>query len=48
MEFPLFLFMIFLLYALLPEAWGRIYHHTGKNGNVVFSDKPPSGKESWE
>jgi uncharacterized protein DUF4124 len=48
MRFSLFIFMIFLMHALLPEAWGQIYQYTDKNGNMVFSDRPPSGVNAKE
>jgi len=35
-----------LLFPFLPSAWGEIYQWTDKNGNVVFSDTPPPGKEA--
>lgn len=38
--------LLFLLFPFLPSAWGEIYQWTDKNGNVVFSDTPPSGKEA--
>ncbi len=38
--------LLFLLFPFLPSAWGEIYQWTDKNGNVVFSDSPPSGKEA--
>lgn len=34
--------------AFLPEAWGQIYQYTDKNGNLVFSDKPPVGSNAKE
>jgi glutaredoxin len=38
--------LLFLLFPFLPSAWGEIYQWTDKNGNVVFSDTPPPGKEA--
>ncbi len=44
----------FLFSTILPtldlssEAWGQIYQYTDKNGNVVFSDKPPADADAKE
>jgi glutaredoxin len=48
MRFSILLSSIFLLCALLPEAWGQIYQYTDRNGNVVFSDRPPAGMNAKE
>jgi glutaredoxin len=34
--------LVFMLSVFLPEAWGQLYQYTDKNGNVIFSDNPPS------
>jgi glutaredoxin len=34
--------------AFLAEAWGQIYQYTDKNGNVIFSDKPPVDSNAKE
>jgi glutaredoxin len=48
MRLSIFLTSIFLLCALLPEAWGQIYQYTDRNGNVVYSDRPPAGVNAKE
>jgi len=34
--------LISVLLSFLASAWGQIYQYTDKNGNVIFSDKPPA------
>jgi glutaredoxin len=47
-KFSISIALIFMVSAFLPEAWGQIYQYTDKNGNVVFSDKPPAGSNAKE
>jgi glutaredoxin len=46
MKFSIFIVLIFMVSVIIPEAWGQIYQYTDKNGNVVFSDRPPAGENT--
>ncbi len=35
--------IIIMTAFLLPEARGQLYQYTDKNGNIIFTDKPPDG-----
>jgi len=48
MKLSISITLIFILSAFLPEAWGQIYQYTDKNGNIVFSDKPPADSNAKE
>jgi glutaredoxin len=45
-KFSIYIALIFMVSVLIPEAWGQIYQYTDKNGNVVFSDKPPASENA--
>jgi len=36
--------IIFFTTFSLPKAWGQLYQYKDKNGNIVFTDKPPAGE----
>ncbi len=46
MKFSIYIALIFMAAAFIPEAWCQIYQYTDKSGNVVFSDKPPVGENT--
>ena len=35
--------IIFFTTFSLPKVWGQLYQYKDKNGNIVFTDKPPDG-----
>jgi len=40
--------LVFLLSAVLSDAWAQFYQYTDKQGNVVFTDRPPIGSDAKE
>jgi glutaredoxin len=47
-KLSIFTVLLFMSCALIPESRAQIYQYTDKNGNPVFSDKPPAGEITRE